>query len=145
MPEACVFCDILAGGGEASFVYRDPLCAAFLDIAPINEGHVLVVPNKHAGHLADLDPSTSGHLLSVGHRIASAIRASDIRSDGVFFFLADGEVAGQEVPHVHLHVVPRFERDGFRIPECGEPAVREALDATATKIAVALGRPGRPR
>ena len=109
----CVFCRILAGELPGSFVYRDERVAAFLDIQPVNPGHVLVVPVRHAPHLADLAAETAGHLMRVAHRLAAALRASSVQCEGVNLFLADGEVAMQEVFHTHLHVFPRYRDDGF--------------------------------
>lgn len=109
----CVFCRILSGELPGIFVYRDERCAAFMDIKPVTPGHLLVVPLTHAAHLADLDSAAAAHLMEVGHRMAGALRGSGLRCEGVNFFLADGEAAGQEVLHVHLHVLPRFQGDGF--------------------------------
>ena len=109
----CVFCRIVAGELPGTFVYRDERCAAFMDIKPVNPGHLLVVPLHHATHLADLDGAAAAHLMEVGHRLAGALRGSGLRCEGVNFFLADGAAAGQEVFHVHLHVLPRFQGDGF--------------------------------
>lgn len=110
---ACIFCEIIAGVQPASIVYQDETCTAFMDIQPINPGHTLVVPNWHASSLADLDLADAGHLFQAVQHIASAIRKSSVRCEGINVFLADGEAAGQEIAHVHLHVIPRFYGDGF--------------------------------
>ncbi len=104
----CIFCDILAGLAPANFVYRDDLCAAFMDIHPVNPGHVLVVPHKHAALLIDLDETSAGRLLQVAQKVDTSLRGSGLKCEAVNLFLADGRVAGQEVMHVHLHVIPRF-------------------------------------
>lgn len=109
----CVFCDILRGESPASIVYQDDVCTAFMDIQPVNPGHVLVIPNRHAAFLADMDEDTGAHLFRVAQRLASALRKTQIECEGVNLFLADGEAAGQEIIHVHLHVFPRFKDDGF--------------------------------
>ena len=109
----CVFCDIIQGEAPASIVHADDQVMAFMDIQPVNQGHLLVVPRAHAAHLADLDPETGEHLFRVGMNLAAAIRRSGVRCEGVNLFVADGEAAGQEVFHVHLHVIPRFGADGF--------------------------------
>lgn len=136
MPE-CVFCRILAGELPASVVYRDEEVAAFLDIHPINPGHVLVVPTRHAVSLGVLDPTTGGRLFQVGQRLAAAIRASELRCEGINFWLADGAAAGQDVFHLHLHVLPRWRGDGFglRLPRHhGRPVPRVELDRIARAI-----------
>jgi histidine triad (HIT) family protein len=133
----CVFCRILAGELPASFVYRDETCAAFMDIQPVNPGHVLVIPNAHAARLAGLDAETGGQLFQIGQRVAAALYASGILCEGVNFFLADGEAAGQEVFHVHLHVFPRFEGDGFGLklsPKYFQLPPRSELDQTAAQL-----------
>jgi histidine triad (HIT) family protein len=138
----CVFCDILAGKAPASFVYRDDRISAFMDIRPVNQGHVLVIPNQHAAYLEELDPEDGAQMFRVGQRIAGALRKSGVRCEGVNFVLADGAAAGQEVFHVHLHVIPRWRGDGsgFRfgarmenMPSRGE------LDEVAGKIKERLG------
>lgn len=112
---SCVFCDILAGLKPAVFIHRDDLCAAFMDIRPVNPGHVLVIPVSHAVLLTELDDNLTGHLLTVAKQVDAALRSSGIRCEGVNLFLADGRTAGQEVMHVHLHVIPRFAGDGHHL------------------------------
>ena len=134
---ACIFCQILAGASPASFVYRDEVCAAFMDIQPVNPGHVLVIPKTHAAHLAELHEDTAAHLARVTQRLAAAVRQSGVRCEGVNLFLADGEAAGQEVFHVHWHVIPRYAGDGFGFrfgPEYANLPPREALDTLAETL-----------
>lgn len=140
---SCTFCDIAAGKAPASIVYTDDGVLAFMDIQPVNPGHLLVVPQIHATHLADLDEEIGGRLFQVGMKLAQAVRRSSVRCEGVDLFLADGEAAGQEVFHVHLHVIPRFRGDGFgfrfpphyqRLPE------RRSLDEVAAGVRRALER-----
>jgi len=109
----CIFCDIIAGQAPASFVYQDDLVVAFMDIQPVNPGHLLVIPRAHATYLAEMDKATDQRLFQVGKELAAAVRRCGVRCEGVNLFLADGEAAGQEVFHVHLHVIPRFADDGF--------------------------------
>ncbi len=139
--DPCIFCAIIAGRAPASVVYRDDLCTAFMDIRPVNPGHVLVIPNRHAASLAELAPDAGERLFCVAQRLAAAMRASGIRCEGVNLFLADGEVAGQEVFHVHLHIIPRYRGDGFGLrfgPEYGRTWPRPELDEVARRIAAAL-------
>ena len=137
--EDCVFCKVVNGQEPVSTVYEDDSVIVILDIQPVNQGHLLVFPKTHAVHLEDLAPDLGAHLFKVAMRMSEALRASDIPCEGVNLLLADGEAAGQEIPHVHLHVIPRFESDGFgfkfdesyfTLPE------REELDDAARKIAV---------
>jgi histidine triad (HIT) family protein len=147
MPESlllnnqCIFCRILDGSEPASFLYRDDCCTAFMDIQPVNPGHLLIIPNDHFPSLADTDPDTVAHLIRVAHRLAPALRASGLRCEGINLFMADGEAAGQEVFHVHLHVVPRYRGDGFgfRFGPHYSKRPRAELDDAAQLIRQALG------
>lgn len=136
----CVFCRILAGDLPASFVYRDDRCAAFMDIQPVNAGHLLVVPVRHASFLADMDGAAATELMRVGHAAAAALRASELRCEGVNFFLADGEAAMQEVFHVHLHVIPRFRGDGFGLKFSPEYYTRRPPREELDQVAAAIRR-----
>jgi histidine triad (HIT) family protein len=133
----CIFCKILAGKSEVSLVYRDETCAAFMDIQPINPGHLLVVPIRHAADLAALKAKEGERMFRVAQRLAAALGRSGVKCEGVNLFLADGEAAMQEVFHVHLHVLPRYAGDGFgfKFPAgyFRKPS-REELNKIARKI-----------
>jgi histidine triad (HIT) family protein len=133
----CPFCEIIAGQLPSSQVYADDLVLAFMDIGPANTGHVLVVPRSHATGLDDLPEPTGAAMFTVAQRVARAVRAVGLPSDGINVFLADGAVAGQEVDHVHLHVVPRFADDGFTISARFLAPERAELDAVAARIRAA--------
>ncbi len=138
---ACVFCRILAGELPASQVYADERCVAFMDLHPINPGHLLVVSRQHAADLAALAPEDGAQLFRVAQRLAQAVRASGLPCEGINLFLADGAAAGQEVPHVHLHVVPRRTGDGFGLkfgPQYYHPPSRAELDRTAQQVREAI-------
>jgi histidine triad (HIT) family protein len=112
-----------------------------MDVLPVNPGHTLVIPRVHASRLADLPEATAGPLMAVGHRIALALQRTDMRTDGVNLFLADGEVAGQEVFHVHLHVIPRRAGDGLHLSvDYDAPPTRDVLDQQADQIRSACQR-----
>ena len=130
----CPFCAIVAGSLEASVVHEDEHVLAFMDLHPIATGHLLVVPKAHAASLADLDPDDGARVFRVAHRLAGVVRASSVRTDGINLFLADGGAAGQEVFHVHLHVLPRHAEDGFRLEVAPTQPTRAELDAVAAEI-----------
>lgn len=113
MIENCIFCSILKGDIPSSIIYRDEFCTAFLDIQPVNEGHVLIVPNKHVDSIIDLDDETTSRMLVVAKKVNIALRKSNLLCEGINYFLADGEAAFQEVFHAHLHCFPRYKGDGF--------------------------------
>ena len=135
--EDCVFCKVVNGQEPVSAVYDDDSVIVILDIQPVNQGHLLVIPKTHVVHLEGLASDLGGHLFKVAMRMSEALRASDIRCEGVNLLLADGEVAGQEIPHVHLHVIPRFDGDGFGFKfddSYWVLPIREELDEIASKI-----------
>lgn len=137
----CPFCKIRDGDLPASLIHQDDTCTAFLDVQPINPGHVLIIPNEHVEKLAELDPETGGHLFRLAQNISSALRESGIQCPGINLFLADGKEAMQEVPHLHLHVIPRFTDDGFEFhfsPTYFELPTRDELDKNAEHIKQAL-------
>ena len=137
----CVFCQLLTGESEVSLVYRDDVCAALMDIQPVNPGHLLVIPQRHAAYLADLSEEEGAQMFRVARRLAAALRLSGVQSEGINFFLADGEAAGQEVFHAHLHVFPRYGGDGFglKFPQrYFQKPGRAELDEVAEKIRRAL-------
>jgi histidine triad (HIT) family protein len=135
----CPFCRILAGDLPASFVYRDDRCAAFMDIKPVNPGHLLVIPVRHAAYLADIDAESAADLMRVGHAAAAALRASGVKCEGVNLFLADGEAAMQEIFHVHLHVFPRFRGDGFGLKFSAEYYTNRPPRPELDRVAAILG------
>ena len=96
-----IFTRIIDGEIPGRFVWRDEVCVAFLDVRPLNRGHVLVVPRAEVDHWVDLDAETVSHLMAVTHRVAAAQRAAGLAPDRVGLV-----IAGFEVPHVHMHVVP---------------------------------------
>ncbi|MEU1429500.1 HIT domain-containing protein [Nocardia sp. NPDC005746] len=135
-----IFAEIVAGRAPSSKVYEDEDCLAFMDIRPVTPGHVLVIPKVPARSLAELDPAMGGKLFQVGQRIAAGLRESEVGCDGVNFFLADGVTAGQEVFHVHLHVIPRTPGDGFGLRARPTSPARADLDYLAGSIKGALAR-----
>ncbi|MDQ6669256.1 MAG: HIT family protein [Chloroflexota bacterium] len=132
---SCTFCAIAAGELPSSLVWRDELVLAFLDIQPRNPGHTLVVPRTHHPSLAALPETTGARMFLMAQRIASVLRQATVRCEAVSLALADGPAAGQEVPHVHLHVQPRFSGDDLVRPP---KPTRAQLDRLAFEIAASL-------
>lgn len=108
----CIFCSIVKKESPASIIYEDYLSLAFLDICPIVQGHTLVIPKKHYSSLDDCDEETAKHLLVVTRKLNKAIKRS-VKCEGVLNEIMNGEAAGQEIFHLHYHIVPRFKNDGF--------------------------------
>jgi len=121
-----MFCDLLSGKAEATYLYRDDHLALFMDIQPVNPGHALVIAVHH---------------FVVAQIISAALRKSGLQCDGVNLFFADGAAAMQEIFHTHLHVIPRFSGDGFglRFSETyNHRPSREMLEAAAAKIRASI-------
>jgi histidine triad (HIT) family protein len=133
----CIFCKIICGEAEASLVYRDEMVTAFMDLHPVNPGHVLLVPNRHVQYLSELEPEIGGQMFKMAMRVANAVRIAGVKCEGVNLHLADGEAAGQEILHSHLHIIPRYAVDGFGLkfgPNYPDNPSRNDLDVIANKI-----------
>lgn len=130
----CTFCRIVRGELVASRLWEEDLAIAFLDISPVNPGHSLVVPRRHVTSFTDLDPAELESLARVVQRVASALKSAVPGCEGVTVSLADGEAAGQEIPHAHFHVIPRHAGDGFGWRRFGEKMDRATLDQLAFSI-----------
>ncbi len=143
--EDCIFCRIMRREAPASTVREDASTLAFMDIQPMNTGHVLVIPKAHAAFIEDLPPGAVGPILEAAREISRALRTSGIRCEAVSFYLANGKEAGQEVFHVHLHLIPRWRGDGLGLrvrADRGRVADRKELEGVAAKIRAAMPRSG---
>ena len=131
----CIFCKIVAGEAPAAVIHDDEAVVAFMDINPVTPGHLLVVPKEHHVSIATVPGDVVSHMTLVAQWLAAALRASDVRTEGINLFLADGAAAGQEVWHSHLHVISRWSGDGFRIAANWRgPADYDDLDRQAAAI-----------
>ncbi|MFB6137798.1 MAG: HIT family protein [Halobacteriaceae archaeon] len=141
MSEDCIFCAIVDGEIPARTVYEDEATLAFLDANPLARGHTLVIPKAHHRRLRDLPDDLAPAVYATLQRVAPAVEDA-VDADATTVAFNDGEAAGQEVPHVHGHVVPRFAGDGNapihalfdERPDLGD----DDLDAVAADIADGL-------
>lgn len=133
----CVFCAIAAGRAPAAFVHEDDDWIAIVDLRPVTTGHLLVLPRAHHEDLASLPAEAGARMFGIAQELAAALRRTDLRCEGVNLFLADGTAAGQEIPHVHLHVIPRHEGDGFVLDADWRVRDRAELAEVATKVRAA--------
>jgi histidine triad (HIT) family protein len=134
--DTCVFCAILRGESPAIFTYQDDTVVAFMDIQPITQGHMLVVPREHAVLMSELNETVAMRSFRVARKLASVARDA-LGATGVNLFVADGETAFQDVPHFHVHVIPRYPNDGFGLtfPErYGEPPSQVELETIAAHV-----------
>jgi histidine triad (HIT) family protein len=109
----CIFCRIVNGELPCTKVYEDDRTLAFMDIAPVVKGHTLVIPKSHSDSLRDTPETVLAEIIPVVGKVARA-QYEGLGADGVNVTQANGSVAGQVVPHIHFHVIPRFEGDGHR-------------------------------
>jgi len=135
--ESCLFCKIVRGEVPASVIFEDKFTMAFMDIFPISKGHCLLIPKQHYENMLYVDTKVAKHLAV---RLAELTRKvhSEFEPDGIINVIANGVGAGQEVPHLHIHVIPRNEGDrfGFLFPDDyrEEMAPRDELDSVAKAI-----------
>ena len=135
--ENCIFCKIIRGEMPASVIFEDELSIAFMDVFPVTEGHGLLIPRQHFENMLDVDPDVvaqlAKNLADLTRRVKKATGA-----EGVLNIVANGEGAGQEVPHLHFHAIPRNKSSpfGFKFPPDyrSSMAPREELDQIAEKI-----------
>lgn len=131
----CLFCRIVAGEEAAHVVLADGVCTAFLDVRPVFEGHVLVVPDLHVATLPELEPALVGPLFERVRLVAAAVGPA---LDAHGSFVAVNNVVSQSVPHLHVHVVPRRRKDGLR--GFFWPRTRYADAGVAADVALRLRR-----
>lgn len=136
----CVFCLIREGQAQASVVHQDDLVLAFMDLMPINPGHVLVVPRMHVPDLGGIPDQVGARMWSVGRRLGAALRAGPMRCEGINLLLADGQAAFQTVFHAHLHVIPRFTGDPFHLQVSRQSAESQDLQEGAAQLRDLLAR-----
>lgn len=108
----CLFCKIIAGDIPADKVYEDDKIVAFLDINPVNPGHTLVVPKEHSLNLYDVSDEILKKMIVLIKNLSIAIKSA-VKADGINIEMNNDPIAGQVIMHTHMHIVPRFEGDGF--------------------------------
>ena len=136
MGSECVFCEVVRGEAPASVTYQDDTVVAFMDVQPITQGHLLVVPREHAVLMSETNETVAMRTFRVARRLAEVARQT-LGASGVNLVVMDGEAAYQDVPHFHVHVIPRYPGDGFSLtfPSTYEhPPARAQLDAIATAL-----------
>ncbi len=107
----CIFCEIIQGTRKGHFIYEDENYVAFLDKYPIDKGHSLVLPREHHERVTDMNPEKVGELFSIVPKIAKAV-VNTTKADAFSMAQNNGRAAKQIVPHVHVHIIPRFNDRG---------------------------------
>ncbi len=131
--EPCIFCRIVRKEAPASIVYEDEQVMVFVDIRPLNEGHSLVIPKEHYENIYDIPEQLNGHLHKIVKRAAVAVKEAT-KADGISIIQQNGKAAGQEVFHLHVHIIPRYARQKLgRFGEISDTE-REKLEQVAANI-----------
>ena len=130
---SCIFCSIVAGEAEAFVVGSSSTAVAFLDIAPLSRGHTLVVPTRHVTDLLEGGAEVLHEVAPLVEEVARLL-VGRLGADGLNLFQSTGEAAGQEVPHFHVHLVPRWHDDGVLRNLVREPLAAEDLDALHAQL-----------
>jgi histidine triad (HIT) family protein len=133
----CIFCKIIKKEIPSGKIYEDEVAFAFLDINPVTVGHTLVVPKKHFQNIYDLPEDISAHLMRVVKKISTAFKKSG--SDGINVIINNEKIAGQVIPHYHIHVIPRFTNDNLSLPLWPTKKYKDGeLEETVKKISSML-------
>ena len=118
--DACIFCQIVRGDAPAAHVYEDEQTLAFMDIAPLSRGHLLVIPREHAENLYEISADSLAAVVRTSHRIAPALRRV-LEPEGLRILQLNGAPAGQTVFHYHMHLLPKNADE----PDIGSAALRD--------------------
>jgi len=138
MSNECIFCKIVAGEIPCTTVYEDENVLAFMDIGPIIKGHTLVIPKTHYDPITETPVNVLADLMRVVKKMAQAQKDA-LQTDGCNIIQNNGEVAGQAVPHLHFHVIPRFLNDGHQWNwDAKQYEKTEEMNKLAEKIAASL-------
>jgi len=128
----CLFCKIIKGEIPSHKVYEDANVLAFLDITPVNPGHVLLVPKKHSRNILEIDDNNFRELAPLIKKIARAVKEG-MGADGINIHINNEPAAGQVIFHTHIHIIPRFSDDGLKMWR-GQEIDQEKLMGAAKKI-----------
>jgi histidine triad (HIT) family protein len=129
----CIFCKIVAGELPATIVDEDERTIAFMDIAPATRGHALVIPREHSADLLSVEPEDLAAVGLAAKRLAARAKER-LGADGVNLLNSCGAVAFQTVFHFHVHVIPRYECDGLRLPWVPAPGDSADIAAAAQEL-----------
>jgi histidine triad (HIT) family protein len=133
----CVFCKIVNAQIPSTKVHEDGLTLAFMDIGQVNPGHVLVTVKPHVENIFGLDDKLAAAVFQTTARVARAVQKA-FAPEGVTLYQANGSAAGQTVYHFHLHLVPRYDKDGMHLAWPAKNPPREQLEANAARIRASL-------
>ena len=128
-----IFTKIIKGEIPATKLYSDDMCIAILDIAPVNKGHALVISREPFPTIGDCPSPVLAHMMKIVQKLDAALRRK-LGAEATNIVINNGPAAGQEVPHLHIHIIPRYSDDGKRfIPQKTTYAEGE-IDQIAHKL-----------
>ncbi|MBI4775046.1 MAG: HIT family protein [Deltaproteobacteria bacterium] len=134
----CLFCKIVSGEIPSTKVLENEHVLGIMDIQPMNRGHLLVIPKKHAANILEIDEEGYRAVAGTIHRLARAVEKA-LNPDGMNVLQLNGAAANQEVMHLHMHLVPRWEGDGLTVSQWNpEPGDMAAIKETADRIRAKL-------
>ena len=110
----CIFCKIVSNEIPSVKVYEDDRVFAFMDISPLNDGHLLIIPKAHAATIHEITEADFLAVMSATHKLAAAVKKA-LNPEGINLMQLNGKAANQVVPHLHIHIVPRWFGDGLTI------------------------------
>lgn len=133
----CVFCKIAKGEIPCDKVYEDADTFAFLDINPINPGHTLVIPKKHFNNILDTPPEIFSKVMLIVQKLSKPIMKIT-KAEGLGIGINNGKAAGQVVNHLHVHIMPRFDNDGYKSWERTKPISKQDTEGLSQRISEQL-------
>lgn len=137
----CVFCKIVGGEIPAVKVLDEDLVIAFMDINPASRGHMLIVPKRHAENIFEISDGDLAAVISAVRRCATAARDA-LKAAGVTILQLNGKASDQIVPHLHIHVMPRWENDGLIVSHWEmKPGNMDELNEMAAKLKEHISAP----
>ncbi|MCX8194026.1 MAG: HIT family protein [Candidatus Pacearchaeota archaeon] len=133
MQKECVFCKIIQGKIPCYKIHENKKFLSFLDISPINKGHTLLIPKKHLETVLDINERDFSEMMRVAKKLSKAIIKAT-KADGFELCINNKKAAGQVIPHLHLHIMPRFDGDGLKFDWPTKRYSQEEMQKIAAKI-----------
>ncbi len=134
----CPFCLIVEGKLQSKTVYQDDKVLAVLDIRPATAGHILVLPKKHYSVMGQMNDEEVAYIFTIANKLASLLFET-LQAEGTNIFVANGQIAGQTVDHVLVHVIPRFKDDGLQLTWASQEVEDAKLEDLKNKLSGKLG------
>ena len=131
----CLFCSLSERSIDSYKIYEDEKLLGVLDINPVNVGHTILFPRRHFQFLGELNDELNGHMFNVANKISSKM-VEKLKADGVTIYVANGFGAGQTVPHISVHIIPRYKNDKIIFELKGKKTDNETLDRISNQLKI---------